>query len=188
MPFSWAPRCHALITSRSSPTQPCPIHLGSVLHQSLEWPIRCPRVSPNARRSKPPNYSSSLMCYILLPQLIFRTPGKSSKKNNEVIIIQCVAFLNGNYGALLNKWEADRNKALLRPRHKRKPEDEKAHLKRVTDDILNAKPHCISRGAARILGNGLGSCNTNHNQRPDAGETPASNVQRNLGSTRTVCR
>jgi hypothetical protein len=100
------------------------------------------------------------MWYILLPKLIFRTPGKSSKKNTEIIIMRCVNFLNGNYGALLNKWEANRNKALLRPRRKRKPEDEKARLKRATDDILNAKPHCISRGAAHILGNGLGFCGT----------------------------
>jgi hypothetical protein len=102
----------------------------------------------------------AFMWYILLPQLIFRTPGKSSKKSNEIIIMRCVDFLNGNYGALLNKWEAYRNKALLRPKRKRKPEDEKARLKRATDDILNAKPQCISRGAARILGNGLGSCDT----------------------------
>jgi hypothetical protein len=92
--------------------------------------------------------------------LIFRNPGKSSKKNNEIIIMRCTAFLNGNYGALLNKWEADLKKALLRPKRRRKPEDEKNRLKRATDDILNAKPHCISRGAARILGNGSDSCDT----------------------------
>jgi hypothetical protein len=79
------------------------------------------------------------MWYILLPQLIFRSPGKSSKKSNEIVIMRCVAFLNGNHGALLNKWEADRNKALLRPKRKRKPEKEKARLKRATDDILNAR-------------------------------------------------
>jgi hypothetical protein len=100
------------------------------------------------------------MWYILLPQLIFRTPGKSSIMNTAIIIMRCTAFLDGYYGALLNKWEADRNKALLRPARKRKPEDEKARLKQATDGILNAKPHCISRGAARILGNGLGSCDT----------------------------
>jgi hypothetical protein len=82
----------------------------------------------------------AFMWYIPLPQLIFRNPGKSSKKNNEIIIMRCVEFLNGNYGALLNKWEADRNKALLRPNRTRKPEDEIARLKRATDDILNAKP------------------------------------------------
>jgi hypothetical protein len=66
------------------------------------------------------------MWYILLPQLKFRNPGKSSKKNTEITIMRCVAFLGGNYGALLNKWDTDRNKALLRPARKRKPEDEKA--------------------------------------------------------------
>jgi hypothetical protein len=98
------------------------------------------------------------MWYILLPQLIFRNPGKNLIKNTEIIITRCTAFLGGNYGALVNKWETDRKKALLRPARKRKPEDEKARLKRATDGILNAKPHCISRAAARILGNGLGSC------------------------------
>jgi hypothetical protein len=92
--------------------------------------------------------------------LIFRNPGKSPKKKNEIIIMRCANFLSGNYGALLNKWETDQNKALVRPNRKRKPEDEKTCLKRATDDILNAKPYCTSRGAARILGNGLESCYT----------------------------
>jgi hypothetical protein len=74
--------------------------------------------------------------------------------------MRCIAFLGGNYGALLNKWEIDRKKALLRPARKRKPEDERTCLKRATDGILNPKAHCISRAAARILGNGLGSCDT----------------------------
>jgi hypothetical protein len=102
----------------------------------------------------------AFMWYILLPQLIIRNPGKTSTKNTEIIIMRCVDFLGGNYGALLNKWETDRKKALLRPTRKRKPEDEKARLKRATDDILNAKPDCISCGAVRILGIGLGSCDT----------------------------
>jgi hypothetical protein len=56
--------------------------------------------------------------------------------------------------------ETDRNKALLRPARKRKPEDEKARLKRATNGILNAKPHCIRNATACILGNGMGSCGT----------------------------
>jgi hypothetical protein len=92
--------------------------------------------------------------------LIFRNPCKSSIKNTEIIIMRCTAFLGGNYGALFNKRETDRKKAILHPARKRKPEDEKARL-RATDGILDAKPHCISRASARILGNGMGSCDTN---------------------------
>jgi hypothetical protein len=92
--------------------------------------------------------------------LTFRNPGKSSIKKTEIITMRCIAFLGRNYGALLNKWETNRKKALLRPARKRKPEDERAFLKRATDGILNAKPHCISNAAVRILANGMGSCDT----------------------------
>jgi hypothetical protein len=85
------------------------------------------------------------MWYVLLPQLIFRNPRKSSMTYTEIITMRCFAFLGGNYGALLNK---------------RKPEDEKARLKRATDGILDTEAHCISRAAARILGSGMGSCDT----------------------------
>jgi hypothetical protein len=60
----------------------------------------------------------------------------------------------------LNKWESDRKKALLCFARKRKPEDEKARLKRAAHEILAAKPHCIRRASARILGQGMGSCDT----------------------------
>jgi hypothetical protein len=89
--------------------------------------------------------------------VIFQNPGKSSIKNTEIITMRCTAFLGGNDRAYLNKWETDRKKVLLDPARKRKPEDEGARLKRATNGILDAKPHCISRGAARILGNGMGS-------------------------------
>jgi hypothetical protein len=100
------------------------------------------------------------MLYVRLPQLIFRNRGKSSIKNTENITMRCTAFLGGNYGALLNKWQTDRKKALLRPARKRKPEDEKARLKRATNGIVDLKAHCISHASARILGNGMGSCDT----------------------------
>ena len=32
--------------------------------------------------------------------------------------------------------------------------------RRATNEILSAKAHCIQRGAARILGHGMGSCDT----------------------------
>jgi hypothetical protein len=75
--------------------------------------------------------------------------------------------------------ETDRKKAFLRPARKRKPEDETAPLKRATVGILDAKPHCISRAAARILGSGVGSCGTTtindqmlaKHPRPKSGET-----------------
>jgi hypothetical protein len=41
----------------------------------------------------------AFMCYIHLPQLIFRNPGKSSIKNTEIITMRCINFLGGNYGA-----------------------------------------------------------------------------------------
>jgi hypothetical protein len=71
--------------------------------------------------------------------------------------LRCTAFLGGNYGALFNKWETDRKKALCLAR-KRMPEDEETRVKRAAHEILKAKPHCISRVSVRILGRGIGSC------------------------------
>jgi hypothetical protein len=65
------------------------------------------------------------------------------------LIMRCTAFLGGDYGALLNKWETNRKKVFCLAR-KQKPEDERA-----AHEILAAKPHCIRRGAARILGHGM---------------------------------
>jgi hypothetical protein len=38
----------------------------------------------------------AFMLYVLLPQLIFRNPRKSSIKNTEIIIMRCIANLGGN--------------------------------------------------------------------------------------------
>jgi hypothetical protein len=43
------------------------------------------------------------MWYILLPQLIFRTPGKSPTKNNEIIITRCNAFLGGKLRGIIEQ-------------------------------------------------------------------------------------
>jgi hypothetical protein len=87
----------------------------------------------------------AFMWYVLLLQLNFRDPRKSSIKINETIIMRCATFLGGDFGALLNE---------------RKPEDERARIKQAAHEILAVKPHCIRRGAARILGHGMGSCDT----------------------------
>ena len=64
----------------------------------------------------------------------------------------------------------------LRRARKRKPKDKRARAKRATHDILAAKPHCIKRGAARILGHGMGSCDTPsiNNQMKDKHPAPKS--------------
>jgi hypothetical protein len=111
----------------------------------------CPRHSQNVREFQNEQTKREKNTYSQTSRLV---------KNTEIIIMRCTAFLGGNYGALLNKWETDLKKALLRPARKQKPEDEKARLKRATDGILDAKPHCISRVSARILGSGLSSCDT----------------------------
>jgi hypothetical protein len=79
------------------------------------------------------------MWYIFVPQLIFRNPRKSSIKNTEIIIMRCTAFLGGNDEALLDKWKIDRKKA-LRLARKRKPEDERARVKRAAHGTLKLPP------------------------------------------------
>jgi hypothetical protein len=105
---------------------------------------------PQRNRARKESIARALKWYGALPQLIFRSPGRSPARNAYAIKLRLHQFLNSDFKKLLTYWHQDFSKVLSR---KRKPVSDSfpTRVKRAEGLISSGR---ISRGIRLIEGYG----------------------------------
>ena len=87
--------------------------------------------------------------YCAFPQILFRT-SRNYRRDTNIIKTRLLSFINGEFGSLLNYWQADIKKDMLKQK-KNKPDSIE---RRVTLGIKLIKEGFMSKGIRIIEGNG----------------------------------
>jgi hypothetical protein len=102
----------------------------------------------------------ALMWYAALPALLLRKTGQTSKREVNTVRRRCIDFINGHYGSLINHWEQDYRKAILKTMN-RPIDSEAKRIKRAISLVKRSLPHSISRAVSLMTGHGCSTCDDN---------------------------